>query len=153
VFVGDDPVWPAEVEVSRGNHLVWWHVPPDAAYLPCRLLMDPAPFQECLDGYERSRERSPFNQRLYARRNRPGELVILVGRTRYLRDRESVRSRDLTAEELEASLRDEMGLSEEMIGRWTDSGALAASFMPPAAAPPPQSDARQPPSRRQTAAP
>ena len=142
VFVGDDPVWPAEVEASNGSHVVWWHAPPGAGYLPCRLLMDPAPFQEYLDGYERSRERSPFNQRLYARRNRPDELLILVGHTRYRRSCGGVMPRDLDARQLKQSLREEIGLSAEMIDRWIGCGALAASFEPLPA------DHGPPPSRR-----
>jgi N-hydroxyarylamine O-acetyltransferase len=148
VFAGDDPVWPAEVEERDGSHVVWWHTPPGTAYLPCRMMMDPAPHQAYLDGYERSRERSPFNQRLYARRNRPGELVILVGRTRYVRNRDGVTSRDLSADELKQSLRTEIGLSWEMIGRWADSGALAASFEAPQASPPPPATSQPPPSKR-----
>lgn len=148
VFFNNDLVWPAEVEASDGSHVVWWHTPPGAAYLPCRLVMDPAPFSEYLDGYERSRERSPFNQRLYARRNRPGELVILAGCTRYLRSSRGVTSRELDADELKQSLREEIGLSEEMVGRWADSGALEASLGPPPAAPPPQADHGPPPFQR-----
>jgi N-hydroxyarylamine O-acetyltransferase len=148
VFVGDDPVWPAEVEASNGSHVVWWHAPPVVEYLPCRLLMDPAPFHEYLDGYERSRERSPFNHRLYARRNRPGELVILVGRTRYVRRSAGVTARDLDAGELKQSLREEIGLSAEVIDRWIGCGALAASFEPPPTASPPPVEPGLPPSRR-----
>jgi len=148
VFVSDDPVWPAEVEASGGSHVVWWHTPPGTAYLPCRLLMDPAPFQEYLDGYQRSRERSPFNQRLYARRNRPGELVILAGRTRYLRGRGGTTSRDLDAGELTQSLREEIGVSADMIDRWSGCGALTASFEPPTAVSPPQGEPGSPPSQR-----
>jgi len=152
VFLNSDPVWPAEVEASNGSHVVWWHTPPGGVYLPCRLLTDPAPFSEYLDGYERSRERSPFNQRLYARRNRPGELVILAGRTRYLRTRDGVTSRDLHADELRQSLHEEIGLSAEMIDRWIGGGGLTASFEPPPAVSPPPADHGPPPSKRQTAA-
>ena len=149
-FANNDPVWPAEVERRDGAYLVWWHTPPDTGYLPCRLLIDPASFQAYLDGYERSRERSPFNQRLYARRNRPDELVILAGPRRYVRDRSGVRSRDLAAGELRQSLRDEIGLSGDMVGRWADSGALAASLEPPRQEDPqPPADGLQPPSKRQ----
>ena len=148
VFVGDDPVWPAEVEASGASHVVWWHTPPGTVYLPCRLLMDPAPLQDYLDGYERSRERSPFNQRLYARRNRPGELLILAGRTRYLRGRSGTTSHDLDADGLKHSLREEIGLSTEMIDRWVGCGALAASFEPPPAISAPQGELGSPPSRR-----
>ena len=150
VFMRRDPVWPAEVESSNGGYLIWWHTPPGAEYFPCRLRTDPAQSQEYLDGYERSRGRSPFNQRLYARRNLPGALVMLIGRTRYLRDEHGVRSYELTASELQQALHDDIGLSLEMIGRWSDSGARAAALETPETAPPLPPEIRQPPSKRRT---
>jgi N-hydroxyarylamine O-acetyltransferase len=147
-FVGDDPVWPAEVEAVDGTHLVWWHAPPGGAYLPCRLLVDPASFQDYLAGYDRSRERSPFNQRLYARRNQPGRLVILVGRTRYTRTRDGIATRDLDADELQASLRTDIGLSEDAIARWAASGSLEDSLVPPSPGTAPPHEDRLPPSKR-----
>lgn len=152
VFVGHDPVWPAEVESSNGTHIVWWHPPPREEYLPCRILVDPATFQEYVDGYERSRERSPFNEGLYARRNYPAALVILIGRTRHVRTPGGVESRDLTADELTQSLRDEIGLSGHMIDRWIGSGGLAGSLAPPAPSTPGGGRHDVPPSRRQPAA-
>jgi arylamine N-acetyltransferase len=147
VHRGDDPVWPVEVEATDGTHVIWWQTPPHAAYMPCRLLLDPAPFQEHLDGCERSRGRSPFNQRLYARINRPGELIILLGHTRFSRTAAGVVSRDLTADELLRALREDIRLSEEIITAWAACGAVEASFEPPAGpAPPPET--RLPPSMR-----
>jgi len=148
VFISGDPVVPAEVEAVDGTHLVWWHAPPGDAYLPLRLLTDPAPFDVYVDGYQRSRERSPFNQRLYARRNRSGELVILVGRTRYSRTAAGVTSSDLTPADLRRSLRDDIGLSEAHVDGWVSTGALEASFAPPAGGQPPVPAARMPPSMR-----
>jgi N-hydroxyarylamine O-acetyltransferase len=148
VHRGDDPVWPVEVEATDGTHVIWWQTPPNAAYMPCRLLLDPASFQECLDGYERSRGRSPFNQRLYARINRPGELVIMLGHTRFSRTAAGVLSRDLTADELLQALREDIGLSDDIVAAWAARGALEASFEP-LAGPPPPPETRLPPSMRQ----
>lgn len=50
---------------------MWTDTPPNSSYLPCRLLVDPADEALYRSSYEASRERTPFNQRLYARRNRP----------------------------------------------------------------------------------
>ena len=147
VHLGDDPVWPVEVEAVNGTHVIWWQTPPNAAYIPCRLLLDPAPFREYLDGYERSRARSPFNQRLYARINRPGELIILLGHTRFSRTLAGVTSRDLTADELVRALREDIGLSEDILAAWAACGALDASFEP-AAGPPAAPETRLPPSMR-----
>lgn len=155
VFLRHDPVWPAEVEASNGTHVVWWHTPPGEAYLPCRILVDNATFQEYAGGYERSRDRSPFNERLYARRNFPAALVVLIGRTRHVRTPAGVESHDLTADDLTQSLRDEIGLSGHMIDRWIESGGLAESLAPPAPPAPstPGGDRHDvPPSRRQPAA-
>ena len=147
VFIGDDPVWPVEVEPVDGTHLVWWHAPPGSAYLPCRVLMDPAPYHEYLAGYERSRARSPFNDRLYARINNPGELVILLGRTRILRTRAGVTAVDLDSDGLRRAMQDDMGLSAAWVDAWAASGALEASQQPPPGPPPPP-DPRVPPSQR-----
>ena len=147
VFVGHDPVWPVEVEPVDGTHVIWWQAPPGRSYLPCRLLLDPAPLCESLAGYERSRARSPFNDRLYARINRPGELVILLGRTRLSRTRAGVTSTDLDAGGLRQALRDDIGLSAAWVEAWAASGALEASLQPPAG-PPPPADPRLPPSQR-----
>lgn len=129
-FVRNDPIWPADVEVRDGTHLVWWRSPPGPDPLPCRLLLDPAPFREYLDGYERSRQRSPFNQRLYARRNRPDALVVLIGCTRHVLTADGLASQDLNASGIRRSLRDDIGLSAPMIDCWIESGALAASLEP-----------------------
>jgi N-hydroxyarylamine O-acetyltransferase len=150
VFIGHDPVWPAEVEASGGTHVVWWHTPPGEEHLPCRILVDPATFEEYFDGYDRSRARSPFNERLYARRNRPAALVILIGRTRYRRTSGGVEARELTAGEVQESLREDIGLSGQLIGRWVESGGLAGAA-PPQPAPPPGQRQGVPPSRRQPA--
>jgi len=91
-FVHDDPVFPSEVEASDATHVIWTHTPPNEVHLPCRLLVDPADHALYFDGYERSRERSPFNQRLYARRNLPGELLVLLGRTRFSRTERGLES-------------------------------------------------------------
>jgi len=147
VVVGDDPVWPAEVEATEGTHLVWWQTPPGTGYLPCRLLLDPAPFETYVDGYERSRARSPFNQRLYARHNLPGELIILIGRTRYSRTRDGVTTRELTGEDLRAALCEDIGLSAALVDEWAACGALEASLAPAAETPPPPVTGK-PPSQR-----
>ena len=149
IFIGENPVWPAEVEAANGTHVVWWHTPPHDEYLPCRVLVDPATFQEYADGYERSRERSPFNDCLYARRNQRGALVILIGRRRYVRTPGGVSTRALTDDEVRQSLRDEIGLSGHAIDRWVESGGLAESPGPPPAPPIPSGRHQAgPPSRR-----
>ena len=91
--------------------------------------------------------RSPFNQRLYARRNRPGEMVVLVGSTRFAKTVEGVVSRNLPAAELCETLHRDIGLSEDVIDEWARSGSLADSLQPPSGPKPPPVT-RKPPSQR-----
>jgi arylamine N-acetyltransferase len=147
VFVHDDPVFPVEVEASDATHVVWTHTPPNEAYLPCRLLVDPADHALYLDGYERSRARSPFNQRLYARRNRPGELLLLAGRTRFSRTEQGLECSDLSREGLVEALCEDFGLGAPLVDAWVRCGGLDASFEPPSG-PKPPAVTQRPPSQR-----
>ncbi|MBK7000415.1 MAG: arylamine N-acetyltransferase [Rhodoferax sp.] len=148
VFVQDDPVFPAEVEpTGDGNHLLWVEVPPNPGYMPCRLLANEVTHAFYLACYASSHERSPFNQRLYARRNRPDELLVLVGNKRISKSRVGLSSRDLSAAELRQALRDDIGLSNRMIEDWVLSGSLEASFEAPCGSPPPPLTG-EPPSKR-----
>jgi arylamine N-acetyltransferase len=124
-------VFAAEVEPAANTHVIWTKTPANATYLPCRLLVDPSSHEEYVERYEASRIRSPFNERLYARRNRPGELLVLLGCTRLSQTARGVERRDLSREELLASLRDEIGLSDPLIATWVASGGLDATFEPP----------------------
>lgn len=137
VFVSREPLIPAEVEAADGTHVVWVHTPPNSSHLPCRLLVDPADYATYEAGYESSRERSPFNQRLYARRNHPDELVVLVGCTRFSKTVDGLAKRDLSPTELCQSLASDIGLSPGIISQWVECGALEASFEPPAGPKPP----------------
>lgn len=147
LFVTADPVFAAEVEPVDGTHIVWTHTPPNSAYLPCRLLVDPADHVQYASGYEASRTRSPFNQRLYVRRNHPGELVVLIGSTRFIRTAHGLESQDLSPDELRRTLAEQVGLSDTLIAEWVRCGGLAASFEPPSGPKPPPVTGL-PPSRR-----
>ncbi len=147
VFIHDDPIFPVEVEPDSSTHVIWSHTPPNSTWLPCRLSREPATHAFYLEQYEESRAGSPFNQRLYARRNRPGEMVLLLGRTRFSRTINGVVSRDLSPDEVCEALRRDIGLSEDVIGEWARSGALADSSQPPSGPKPPPVT-RKPPSQR-----
>lgn len=159
VFVGPDPVFAIEVEpVDDGNHLVWADLPPNPEYLPCRLLAGEVTHAYCLERYEASRERSAFNQRLFARRNRSGELLVLFGSSRYSKTAAGLASCVLSRGDLLASLRDEIGISGRMIDAWVGCGGLEASMQPPSGQMPPSPGQMPPPitglppSRRATGA-
>jgi len=100
VFIHTDPVFAVEVEPDERTHVIWSNTPPNSTYLPCRLLANPADHACYLEKYERSRNQSPFNQRLYARRNRPGELLVLVGNTRFSRTARGLESSNLSPSRL-----------------------------------------------------
>lgn len=144
-FLHDDPLAPVEIEAADESHLIWFWTP--TGYLPCRLLLDLVDLPFYQERYEASRERSPFNQRLYARRNAPGEARLLRGNVRTVTTAAGTESRTLTPAEVCQSLREEIGLSEALIERWVRSGGLEATFAPPSDPPPPPLTGR-PPSRR-----
>lgn len=147
VFVHSDPVFAAEVEPIDGTHVVWVDMPAFSTYMPCRLLVDPDDHAHYLARYEASRERSPFNQRLYARRNRPGELQVLMGNTLFSKTAQGLVSKELSATELCQEIHLRIGISDDLIDVWVRSGGLAASFEPPAGPKPPPIT-QKPPSQR-----
>lgn len=146
-FVHREPLLALEVEPVDGTHVVWIDTPPNSGFMCCRLLDDPTDHATYLAAYERSREVSPFNQRLYARRHRPGEVLVLIGGTRIARTPEGTASAELTPEGVCAALRDDFGLSDELVEQWVRFGSLAASFEPPSGPKPPPLT-RKPPSQR-----
>jgi len=148
IFATGDPVFEVEVEAVDGTHVVWTHTPPHAEFMPCRLILDPAGTEVYRERYEASREMSPFNQRLYARRNRPGRMVVLLGNTLFIKTAEGVESAELTRDGVREALRDLIGLSGDLIERWVEAGCLEASFEPPSGPKPPPFEGK-PPSRRQ----
>jgi len=147
VFIADDPVFPIEVEPEDGAHVVWWHLPPLSDYLPCRLLVDPASPELYLSSYEASREQSPFNDRLYARRNRPQEMLVLLGNTHIVKTAKAITMTDLSRDGVCQALREEIGLSEPLIEEWVASGSLDASFAAPMGPKPPPNTRKRPSQR------
>jgi len=148
LFIHDDSVFTAEVEYDGMNHVVWSLTPPNTHFLPCRLTVDGVSLSYYLARYEESRVRSPFNQRLYARRNCPGEMVLLVGNTRFSKTEARTETRTLSPDDVCQALQSDIGLSHEVIEAWTRSGSLADSLRPPSGPVPPPVT-RKPPSHRQ----
>lgn len=147
LFLSSDPVVPAEVERDAGAHVCWFSMAPSPEPFPCRLQPDAVDHAFYSKGYEASRERGPFNQRLYARRNHPGEVRVLFGNLRISTTAAGVVSKALDRDEICRALADDIGVSRDMIERWKSSGSLEASFEPPAGPKPPPA-ARRPPSQR-----
>jgi N-hydroxyarylamine O-acetyltransferase len=148
-FLHDDPVFRAETEPVEGGWLLWTDVPPTEGATPCRLRAEPVDHAFYARAYDASRARSPFNDRLYARRNRPGEMLVLRGRQRIRKRAEGTRVEDLSRAQVLAALRDDIGASEDAIAAWVDAGGLDATLAPPPPdAPQPSPVAGRPPSRR-----
>jgi arylamine N-acetyltransferase len=146
-FIHGDPVFPVESEPNGASHLIWILTPPGSDYFYCRIPGDPVEVSLFDERYEASRERSIFNQRLYARRNYPGELIILWGNTRFSRTVKGTEHHDLSRDELCKALEKDIGISDSLINEWVGSGSLDASFEPPSGPPSPPS-AMKPPSQR-----
>ncbi len=149
-FVSSEPVFAAEVEAVDGTHVIWTDLPPNATYLPCRLLVDPAEHSFYVGRWEASRQLSPFNERAYARTNLDGDMLVLAANTRIRKTSSGVESSELTPEQFCESLRSEFGFSGQYVDTWRKSGALDATFQP-ASSPPPPPITEKPPSQREAA--
>jgi hypothetical protein len=130
VFVSPDPILPVEVEPCNGTHILWAKTPPNSSYLPCRILGE-ADHAFYVARYEESRMRSPFNQRLYIRRNFPCKLVILLGHTLFTSGGGGFKSTVLSPEQTRQALHAHLGISEALIEEWEKCGGLTASFEEP----------------------
>ncbi|MEO5902813.1 MAG: arylamine N-acetyltransferase [Gemmatimonadaceae bacterium] len=146
-FAATDGIFAAESEPSVGSHIVWADLPPYPTLIPCRISMDQASHEFYVERYEASRLRSPFNDRLYVRRNKSGERLVLNGSTRISKTARGMDIRELDSDDLCGSLINEFSISEEFVDRWRRSGALDASLLP-ASTPPPQPITMLPPSMR-----
>lgn len=148
VFIASGEVFEAESEPSVDSHIVWADTPPNETLVPCRISIDHTSHDFYVERYEASRQRSSFNDRLYARRNRLGERLVLTGNTRISKTAVGTQVEELERDELCGSLVGEFSMSEEFVDRWRLSGAIDASFIPPST--PPAPITMLPPSMRDT---
>jgi len=148
-FINQDPVFPVELETVGSTPLLWlWiRTPPGDEYFYCRIITDPLEFSVFEERYEASRTMSIFNQRLYARRNYPGELIVLWGNARYSKTVNGIECRELSRDELCDALHTDIGISYSLIKEWAASGSLEASFEKPSGSRPPAVTVK-PPSQR-----
>lgn len=128
IFVAPDAVFNSEVELEGDTHVVWTHWPTSSAYMPCRVFAGTVTHSYYVERYEATRESSPFNSRLCARRNRDGEMLMLLGNLRFTKSAQGIESRTLSSGEVLDSLRREFGLSQRILDRWVAAGGLAAAF-------------------------
>jgi N-hydroxyarylamine O-acetyltransferase len=147
VFISGDPIFTAEVEPTDIAHIVWFSIPPNAGYTPCRLLVDPIDHEYLSMSYEKSKGFGAFNQHIYARRNFPGLMVVMRGPILYRRTAAGTTQEALTPDGVCAVLKDIIGISDAMIQEWIDVGGLAATFEP-FSGPPPVVPPSTPPSSK-----
>jgi len=146
-FISDDTIFTAEIEPTDALHLVWFSIPPNAGYTPCRLLVDPIDHAFHSMSYEKSRTFGAFNQLMYARRNFPGRMVVLRGHTLYARTVTGLETTVLDRDGVCAALTNDFGISQQLVTQWIDVGGLDATFEP-FAGPPPVVPLSNPPSSR-----
>ena len=147
-IIQNDPVIPIEMETDASTYLLWMKTPPSEDYYCCRLVSEPVEFSIFEERYEASRTTSVFNQRLYAKRNHPGKLIVLWGNSRFSKTINGIEHRELTKDELCESLHVDIGISYSLINEWAACGGLDASFEKPSGPRPPAATMK-PPSQRQ----
>lgn len=147
IFIHNDPVLPVELEPQETSNLVWIKPLPGNEYFYCRMISDPVSYSLFQEGYEASRTGSIFNQRLYARRNYPGELIVLWGNTRFSKTIHGIDCRELSPDELCEAMHRDIGISYSLINEWAASGSLENSFEKPSGQRPPAITSK-PPSQR-----
>ena len=147
IFIHNDPVVPVELEPQEESNLVWIKPLPGNEYFYCRMISDPVSYSLFEKGYEASRTGSIFNQRLYARRNDPGDQIVLWGNTRFSKTIHGIESRELSPDELCEALHTDIGISYSLINDWAASGSLNDSFEKPSGQRPPAMTTK-PPSQR-----
>jgi arylamine N-acetyltransferase len=146
-IIHNDPVCPVELEAAESSHLLWIVTPPNEEYFYCRMKSDAVDFSVFEERYEASRTTSVFNQRLYAKRNHPGRMVVLLGNARYSKTSNGIEHSELSREELCAALHRDIGISYSLINEWEACGGLDACFEKPSGSRPP-ANTLKPPSQR-----
>jgi hypothetical protein len=147
VFISEESIFGCESEPVGDTHIIWADLVGAPTLTPCRLLVDPTDHSYYVERFEASRARSPFNDRLYLRRNHKSERIVLAGNKRIKKSADGAETSELNAAELCETLIDECGISKEFVDDWRACGALEASFAPQA--PPPQPPVTHiPPSQR-----
>ncbi len=146
-FISDDTIFTAEIEPTDALHLVWYSIPPNVGYTPCRMLDDNISHAYLSAAYEKSRGFGAFNQHIYARRNFPGLMLLMRGPVLYRRTSAGTSQQALERDDVVSLLRNEFGISDALVSRWIDVGGLDATFEP-WAGPPPVVPPSTPPSSR-----
>ena len=81
-----------------------------------------------MGAYEASRDFGPFNHRLYALKNHPGEVRQLIGGKRCVKTQDGFSEQELSTDEIKEALQTDIYLSEALVQQWAASSALEASI-------------------------
>jgi len=132
-FLNDDAAFFAEIEYEErdneaGTYILWVATPREGSYMPCRIFPAEVPYEYFVERFEATRERSPFNSRLYVGRNREREKVIVIGNMRHVVSARGIESRELSREEFTGVLQADFQLSESVLQRWGAAGGLDLAF-------------------------
>ncbi len=111
-------------EHQEAGWLVSFPSPHSGELMPCRLLADPVSEAFYLERYEASRQESPFNAFLYARRNADNRTVLFLGRKRIVRTAHGIEQQELQGAALEAALVDDLGYSSRFVEELLRADAL-----------------------------
>lgn len=112
----DDPVFGTSAAPVAEGWLLQFPLPFADATMPCRTIAPDAVSHEyCVERYEVSREMSPFNQHPSTRLNDGEGVVSYGGGKRYRRTSAGVEESDLSGRLAFDALRDELGMSEEIV--------------------------------------
>lgn len=150
-YLHQQPPPSIEIEPIDGTFRVWVEFLGRPLPIPCRISNREVGYEIYRHSYEASRQKGPFNDRIYARRNVPGGMITVVGCRRYLKTNGPVQvSGPLSSVELRHCLVTEMGYSPALIEQLERCGAWNRSLEPEAEAPspPPGATLDLPPSMR-----
>ncbi len=118
------PLYRVTGEAQQAGWLLSFPSPHKGDLMPCRLLDDPVEEAFYLERYEVSRQESPFNAFLYARRNGENCSVLFLGRTRVVRRVGGIEQRELEGDELKLALAQDLGYSADFIDELLREGAF-----------------------------
>ncbi|MBX3119220.1 MAG: arylamine N-acetyltransferase [Fimbriimonadaceae bacterium] len=146
--IQSDPVYHSEVDPDGNSFYIWSVAPPLPQMIVFKMLEWAVPEEVYHANYERSREQSIFNDRLYIRRNEPDRMIVFSGNHKFELTAGGLEERKLTESELLAELKGPLGYSTSVIDSFVSCGALEASMKPREGLPNIPEIARVPPSQR-----
>ncbi|HCP99815.1 MAG TPA: hypothetical protein DIT99_03600 [Candidatus Latescibacteria bacterium] len=75
-----------------------------------------------MGAYEGSRDFGPFNHRLYAHKNHPGEVRQLIGGKWCVKTQDGFSEQELSSDEIKEALQTDIYLSEALVQQWAPEG-------------------------------